>query len=145
METVLIVIHLMIVVALAAVVLLQRSEGGALGIGGGGGGGFMTGRGQANALSRATAILGGLFFITSMSLTILANVSRAPTSVLDSVSPQVPQGAGPGSGGRQPARPATTARAAEARAASSVKLSSFFIGGRFAGPFFVWALRCACA
>ena len=94
METVLIVIHLMIVVALAAVVLLQRSEGGALGLGGGGGGGFMTGRGQANALSRATAILGGLFFITSMSLTILANVSRAPTSVLDSVSPQVPQGAG---------------------------------------------------
>ena len=94
METVLIVIHLMIVVALAAVVLLQRSEGGALGIGGGGGGGFMTGRGQANALSRATAILGGLFFITSMSLTILAHVSRAPTSVLDSVSPQVPQGSG---------------------------------------------------
>ena len=92
METVLIVIHLMIVVALAAVVLLQRSEGGALGIGGGGG--FMTGRGQANALSRATSILGALFFITSMSLTILANVSRAPTSVLDSVSPQVPQGAG---------------------------------------------------
>jgi preprotein translocase subunit SecG len=92
METVLIVIHLMIVVALAAVVLLQRSEGGALGIGGGGG--FMTGRGQANALSRATSILGALFFITSMSLTILANVSRAPTSVLDSVSPQVPQGSG---------------------------------------------------
>jgi preprotein translocase subunit SecG len=55
MQTVLIVIHLLVVVALVGVVLLQRSEGGALGIGGGGG--FMTGRGQANALSRATAIL----------------------------------------------------------------------------------------
>ncbi|MGO9756765.1 MAG: preprotein translocase subunit SecG, partial [Roseiarcus sp.] len=53
MQTVLIVIHLLVVIALVGVVLLQRSEGGALGIGGGGG--FMTGRGQANALSRATA------------------------------------------------------------------------------------------
>lgn len=92
METVLIVIHLMIVLALVAVVLLQRSEGGALGIGGGGG--FMTGRGQANALTRATTILGTLFFIMSMALTILANVNRAPTSVLDTVSPQAPIGSG---------------------------------------------------
>ena len=56
MQSVLIVIHLLVVIALVAVVLLQRSEGGVLGAGGGGG--FMTGRGQANALSRATAILG---------------------------------------------------------------------------------------
>lgn len=53
MQSVLIVIHLMIVVVLVVTVLLQRSEGGALG----GGGGFMTGRGQASALTRATAIL----------------------------------------------------------------------------------------
>ncbi len=85
MQTVLIVIHLMVVIALVAVVLLQRSEGGALGIGGGGG--FMTGRGQANALTRATAILGAIFFITSVSLTVLANWGRAPTSVLDRVAP----------------------------------------------------------
>ena len=62
MQTVLIVFHLMVVIGLVATVLLQRSEGGALGVGGGGG--FMTGRGQANALTRATAILGTLFFIT---------------------------------------------------------------------------------
>ena len=86
METVLIVIHLMIVVALAVVVLLQRSEGGALGMGGGGGG-FMTGRGQANALTRATAILGTLFFITSLGLTFLANTNRAPRSIFDGVAP----------------------------------------------------------
>ena len=64
MQSVLIVIHLLVVIALVAVVLLQRSEGGALGAGGGGG--FMTGRGQANALSRATAILGALFFAWSL-------------------------------------------------------------------------------
>ena len=81
MQTVLIVFHLMIVIALVATVLLQRSEGGALGVGGGGG--FMTGRGQANALTRATAILGTLFFVTSLALTLLAHYSRAPKSILD--------------------------------------------------------------
>ena len=65
MQSVLIVIHILIVVALVAVVLLQRSEGGALGTGGGTGS-FMTGRGQANALSRATAILAAMFFATSL-------------------------------------------------------------------------------
>jgi preprotein translocase subunit SecG len=94
MQTILIVVHLMVVVALVAVVLLQRSEGGALGIGGGGGGGFMTGRGQANALTRATAILATIFFITSIGLTLLANWGRAPTSVLDRIAPgqSVPAG-----------------------------------------------------
>ncbi|MGH6858496.1 MAG: preprotein translocase subunit SecG, partial [Methylocella sp.] len=63
MQSVLIVVHLMIVVVLVVVVLLQRSEGGALGVGGAGG--FMTGRGQASALTRATAVLAALFFATS--------------------------------------------------------------------------------
>lgn len=85
MQTVLIVIHLLIVIALVGVVLLQRSEGGALGIGGGGG--FMTGRGQANALSRATAILGALFFATSLIMSIIAGWSRAPRSIIDSAAP----------------------------------------------------------
>ncbi len=84
MQQVLIVIHLLIVLALVGVVLLQRSEGGALGSGGGGGG-FMTGRAQANALTRATGILATLFFITSLSLTILAGYSRNSKSILESV------------------------------------------------------------
>ena len=84
MQTVLITFHLIVVVALVGVVLLQRSEGGALGIGGGG---FMTGRGQANALTRATAILGTIFFITSLGLTVMANMGRAPKSIFDGVAP----------------------------------------------------------
>ncbi len=76
MQSVLIVIHLMIVVALVVTVLLQRSEGGALGVGGGGG--FMTGRGQANVLTRATAILAALFFATSLGLTVLARMKSGP-------------------------------------------------------------------
>ncbi len=102
MQTVLIVVHLLIVVALIAVVLLQRSEGGALGMGGGGGG-FFTGRGQANALTRATAILATLFFITSLALTILASYTHSRKSIFESpVAPapasEQPNGAAPGEG-----------------------------------------------
>lgn len=95
METVLIIVHLIIVLALIGVVLLQRSEGGGMGLGGGGGGGvsgFMTGRGQANALTRATAILAGLFFVTSIALTVMATSSRAPRSILDGAAPAAPAG-----------------------------------------------------
>jgi preprotein translocase subunit SecG len=89
MQTVLIVIHLLIVLALIGVVLLQRSEvGSGLGGGGSGGaGGFMTGRGQANALTRATAILAALFFLTSLGLGILAHRGAAPRSIFDQNAP----------------------------------------------------------
>ncbi len=83
MQTVLIVIHLMIVVSLVGVVLLQRSEGGGLGMGGGSG--FMTARGAANALTRATAILATGFFITSLLLSILARYGDKPSDTLDLV------------------------------------------------------------
>ena len=66
--------------------LLQRSEGGGLGIGGGGGG-FMTSRGTANVLTRATAVLAGLFFVTSLMLSILAGLNRKPTSILQGGRP----------------------------------------------------------
>jgi preprotein translocase subunit SecG len=92
MQSVLIVIHLMIVVVLVAIVLLQRSEGGALGVGGGGG--FLTGRGQANALTRATTVLAALFFATSLGLTFLARLNQASEVTFQSPAPVAP-----GSGG----------------------------------------------
>jgi protein translocase SecG subunit len=75
MQHVIIVIHLMVVAALVALVLYQKSEGGALGLGSSG---FMTGRGQANALTRATGILGTIFFLTSIALTVLPAWQRGP-------------------------------------------------------------------
>ena len=90
METVIIVIHLMVVLALVGVVLLQRSEGGGLGIGGGSG--FMTARGAANALTRATAILAAAFFITSLGLSILARYGAQPIDILDRVPPAGQEG-----------------------------------------------------
>jgi preprotein translocase subunit SecG len=72
MQTVLLVVHLLIAIALIAVVLLQRSEGGALGIGGGNSGSLFSVRGVGNTLTRTTAILAVIFFITSIGLTLLA-------------------------------------------------------------------------
>ena len=102
MQHVIIVIHLMLVLALIGVVLLQRSEGGGLGIGSTGG--FMTSRGTANVLTRATAILAGLFFVTSLLLSILAGVNRKPTSILQGgqsapTTPAAPSPLGGGGGG----------------------------------------------
>jgi preprotein translocase subunit SecG len=92
MQTVLIVIHLMIVLALVGVVLIQRSEGGGLGIGGGSG--FMSARGTANVLTRATAILATLFFITSLGLGVLNRYEARPTDILN----RIPATGGQGNG-----------------------------------------------
>jgi preprotein translocase subunit SecG len=80
MQTVIIVVHLMIVSVLIGAVLLQKSEGGGLGMGGGAG--FMSSRGTANLLTRTTAILAGLFFLTSMALAWIAGIDRKPSSIL---------------------------------------------------------------
>ncbi|MDP2618822.1 MAG: preprotein translocase subunit SecG [Hyphomicrobiales bacterium] len=101
METVLIVIHLMIVAALVGTVLLQRSEGGALGIGGGGGG-LMSGRGAANALTRASAILAAAFFATSIALTLVATQRGAPKSILEGVGKSETGQPAEGEGGALP-------------------------------------------
>lgn len=117
MQTVIIVIHLMVVLAMIGVVLLQKSEGGGLGMGGGSG--FMSSRGTANVLTRATAVLAAIFFTTSLVLSILAGIERKPTSILQGSGSApgrpAPAGEGPlgpaGSGGvfdqlRQQSQPA---------------------------------------
>jgi preprotein translocase subunit SecG len=86
MHTVVIVIHLMLVLALIGTVMLQNSEGGGLGIGSSGG--FMTSRGTANVLTRATAILAAGFFVTSLVLSIIAGHERKPTSIIQAPASQ---------------------------------------------------------
>jgi preprotein translocase subunit SecG len=88
MQTVIVVIHLLVVLALIGVVLLQKSEGGALGIGGGGG--FLTSRGSANVLTRATAILAGVFFLTSFGLSILAGLGSQQGSIFKPSTSTIP-------------------------------------------------------
>ena len=86
MQTLLVFAELVIAVALIIFVLLQRSEGGALGIGGGGGGGMgglFSPRGAADTLTRTTAILAVLFFLTCIGLNLLALHGRDQRSILD--------------------------------------------------------------
>lgn len=72
MITVLLVLQVFVAVALIGVVLIQRSEGGGLGLGSSQGmGNFMTGRGTANLLTRATAILATAFMALSLVLALL--------------------------------------------------------------------------
>jgi preprotein translocase subunit SecG len=123
METVVIVIHLMVVLALVGVVLLQRSEGGGLGIGGGSG--FMSARGAANALTRATGILAALFFTTSIALSLIARYGDNATDVLDRVpAAQTQQGEGGvlnQLGGKDIPTPETPAPPADAPAAPAAQ------------------------
>ena len=91
-QTVIFVIHILIALAMVCLILLQRSEGGALGMGGGGGGGgggMMSSRSSANLLTRATAVLAGLFIATSLGLTMLASGAKESTSILDQVGTPV--------------------------------------------------------
>lgn len=89
MLTVLITIHLMLVIALIGVVLLQKSEGGGFVSSTSG---FMTGRGTANVLTRATALLAAGFFIMSLALSKWAAHEREPASLIPGGTPaqQVP-------------------------------------------------------
>ena len=92
MQAILIAFELLVAVALIVTVLLQRSEGGALGMGGGGSGlgGLFSPRGAADTLTRTTAILAALFFLTCLGLNLLALHGRNEKSFLEGTTPAAP-------------------------------------------------------
>ncbi len=73
MQNVILVVHILTCLAMIVLVLMQKSEGGGLGIGGGGGNSLMSGRGAAGAIVRTTILFGSIFFVTSLTLTAIAN------------------------------------------------------------------------
>jgi len=93
MSTVLLVILLIISVIMTGLILIQRSEGGALGIGGGGGGGggngFMSGRAATTSVARMTAILGTIFLILSLLLSVVFALETQDVGALDNVDNEV--------------------------------------------------------
>ena len=82
MQSILLIIHLIVAIIMIVAILMQRSEGGALGIGGGGGsggggfGGMLKGRSSGGSIVKFTVILGSIFFITSISLTVINTFSK---------------------------------------------------------------------
>ena len=91
MSTVLLVILLIISVIMTGLILIQRSEGGALGIGGGGGGGtgFMSGRAATTSVARMTAILGTVFLVLSLLLSVVFALENQEQGAFDNVDNEV--------------------------------------------------------
>lgn len=116
MQNVLLIIHVILAIAMIGSILLQRSEGGGLGMARSEAS-LMTTRGTANLLTRLTAILATLFFLTSLALAILAGRTTGGGSIFDQAPTTTPAptapapsgtGAAPGAapGAATPATPA---------------------------------------
>lgn len=86
MYTVLLVAHTILVLFLIVMVLIQRTDSDGLsGLSGGGGNQFLTGRAKGNLMTRITAILAGLFMISSLVLAIMAS-RMTGGSIVDQVA-----------------------------------------------------------
>jgi len=80
----LLIVHLFVCLGLVVVVLLQSGKGGGL-AGGAFGGSAQTvfgGRGATDFMTRATMVLGVIFFITSISLALMSGQRGAGRSLL---------------------------------------------------------------
>jgi len=99
----LLTLHLLVCLCLVAVILVQSGKGGGL-AGGAFGGATQTvfgGRGATDFITRATVVLGVLFFCTSLSLALLTTrgtagaksiVSEAAKKAASTAPPQLPSG-----------------------------------------------------
>ena len=104
LTTVLIVLHVLVALSIIGLVLLQHGKGADMGSGFGGGASssLFGATGSANFLSRMTAVLATVFFLTSLGLAYIANVSpRSSGGVLDAVkkeeaAPKSAEGKGTG-------------------------------------------------
>ncbi len=89
--------HVGVALLIVALVLLQRGKGASAGSGfGAGASGTVFGsRGSASFLSRATAVLATLFFMTSLSLAYMSGRQTTPTSILEQGLEQEPTTSAP--------------------------------------------------
>ncbi len=83
LETVLLVVHLLVAAAVCGLVLLQHGKGADMGaaFGSGSSGSLFGAAGSANFLSRSTAILAAVFFVSSLGLTYLGT-THAPRDLM---------------------------------------------------------------
>jgi len=118
MQTILLVVHIFVAAAVVVLVLMQHGKGADMGaaFGSGASSTVFGARGSANFLSRTTAILATVFFLTSLSLALIAGRQAGPDSVIDTYqpAPKAPAAEAPVApavpGGEQPAVPAQPAQ-----------------------------------
>ncbi len=125
-HTLILIVHVLAAVGIIGLVLLQHGKGADVGaaFGGGASGSLFGATGSANFLSRATAVLAVVFFLTSLGLAYLAtHKPRADAGVMDTTkeAPAAPASSvpTPQSGAPAPAAPETGSKGAEAGTANS--------------------------
>ncbi len=103
MQTALLAVHILVAIAVIGLVLIQHGKGAdagaAFGAGAAGGasGSVFGAQGASNFLSRSTAILATIFFLTSLSMAYMFRTVDAPTSLMEqgAATAPAPQGALP--------------------------------------------------
>ena len=119
LEILILAVHVIAAAGLIGLVLIQHGKGADMGaaFGSGASGSLFGASGSANFLSRTTAILAAVFFLTSMGLTYVTGHKTPSTSVMEGVKTQPAATATPApaqpaqSAPAQPAAPAQTAPA----------------------------------
>ncbi len=93
MENIVWVVHVVAAVVLIGLVLMQHGKGADMGaaFGSGSAGSLFGSSGSANFLSRSTAVVATVFFVTSLSLTYLYSRPAKVQGVLDKVDVQTLQ------------------------------------------------------
>jgi preprotein translocase subunit SecG len=84
----LLTVHILVGLSVIGLVLIQHGKGADMGaaFGSGASGSLFGATGSANFLSRMTAVLAAVFFMTSLGLTYVASSKpKAPESVMDAV------------------------------------------------------------
>ena len=104
MQTILTVFHLFLAIGLIGLILMQHGRGADAGaaFGSGASATVFGARGSGSFLSRSTAVLAALFFVTSMVLAYFASQVREPEGLMEGVEMPAPVGIG----GTAPAAPA---------------------------------------
>ena len=89
METLVWVVHILTAVVLIGLVLIQHGKGADMGtaFGTGSAGSLFGSSGSANFLSRSTAVVATLFFVTSLSLTYIYSHPAQQQGLMDKASP----------------------------------------------------------
>lgn len=89
MDALVLVFHVVVSLLLIGLILIQHGKGAdagaAFGGGGGASGSLFGSQGSASFLSRSSAILATIFFVTSLSLAYLAGNTERVQSVTDSI------------------------------------------------------------
>jgi preprotein translocase subunit SecG len=106
LEIIILVVHVIAAAGLIGLVLIQHGKGADMGaaFGSGASGSLFGASGSANFLSRTTAVLAAVFFLSSMGLTYVTSHKPQAGSVMEGHKTEQPAAPAP----NQPAKPAET-------------------------------------